>query len=128
MDGDQYPDIFLVRKKVSGLFINNGEGQFTESLPEPFVGMSNGVMAVADVNGDQHPYILITGKYNSKVLVTKLYINDGAGRFTEKEDVSIASIESGAVAIAAVNGDHHPDVVLLGETGFLLTSKGPIHK
>ncbi len=79
-----------------------------------FEGVYNGCVAIADVDGDSFPDLLVTGRKNGNTLSSKLYINDGTGNFSDKVDPPFLSVESGSMAVADFNGDQHPDVILTG--------------
>lgn len=80
----------------------------------PFEAVYFGDAAIADVNGDHHPDVLLSGKTNSGDLITKLYKNDGKGHFTEVKNLPFEGIHTGFVAIGDMNGDDLPDVFLSG--------------
>lgn len=121
VNGDTYPDLLVTgekkgNKRSSKLYINNGSGHFTKVTDTPFVGVSKGAIAVADVNGDLHPDVLLIGN-SSNNRIAKLYTNDGLGNFTEVIDTPFEGVDNGAIAIADLNSDQHPDIVITGNKG-----------
>ena len=115
VDGDKDDDVFItgqnkLKKYIAKLYINDGSGQFTEMKDTPFVGVANGAVAFADVDGDNDEDLLITGNR-----MAKLYINDGSGLFTEKEDTPFIGLEYTALAFADVDGDKDMDLLLAGQ-------------
>ncbi|MBW1297391.1 FG-GAP repeat domain-containing protein [Aquimarina litoralis] len=79
LDGD--PDIIVVSEddKTNELYLNNGDGTFTDGGNRiPVSGTSNSVV-VYDINGDKAPDILIGNNGQNNVL-----INDGKGHFTDE--------------------------------------------
>lgn len=79
MDGD--PDIIIVSEddKTNELYLNNGDGTFTDAGSRiPVTGTSNSVV-VYDVNNDGAPDILIGNNGQNNVL-----INDGKGYFKDE--------------------------------------------
>ena len=79
MDGD--PDIIIVSEddKTNELYLNNGDGTFTDGGKRiPVTGTSNSVL-VYDVNNDGAPDILIGNNGQNNIL-----INDGKGYFKDE--------------------------------------------
>ncbi|GAA4271530.1 hypothetical protein GCM10022258_08240 [Aquimarina gracilis] len=79
LDGD--PDIIVVSEddKTNELYLNNGEGTFTDAGNRiPVTGTSNSVV-VYDVNNDGAPDVLIGNNGQNNVL-----INDGKGYFKDE--------------------------------------------
>ncbi len=79
LDGD--PDIIVVSEddKTNELYLNNGDGTFTDGGNRiPVTGTSNSVV-VYDVNNDGAPDVLIGNNGQNNVL-----INDGKGFFTDE--------------------------------------------
>lgn len=115
VDGDKDDDVFITglnksKKYVAKLYINDGSGQFAETKNTPFVGVANGAVAFADVDGDNDQDLLITGNQ-----MAKLYINDGSGQFTEKEDTPFIGLEYTSLAFADIDGDQDKDLLLAGQ-------------
>ncbi len=80
-DLDGNPDIIVVSEddKVNELYLNNGDGTFTDGGKRiPVTGISNSVL-VYDVNNDGAPDILIGNNGQNNVL-----INDGKGYFKDE--------------------------------------------
>ena len=79
MDGD--PDIIIVSEddKTNELYLNNGDGTFTDGGKRiPVTGTSNSVL-VYDANNDGAPDILIGNNGQNNIL-----INDGKGYFKDE--------------------------------------------
>ena len=66
------------------LYTNDGNGVFTVELDTPFTGVVHGSIAFADIDNDDDQDVLITGSadYNTDILISELYSNNG-GIFTE---------------------------------------------
>ena len=116
MDGDE--DVLITgvgyAGRTSKLFLNDGMGNFTEVLNTPFEGVWNSSIAFSDVDGDDDPDVLITGKIGSFDQVSKLYTNDGAGNFSEVENTPFEDIWSGSIAFSDIDGDDDPDLLITG--------------
>ncbi|RMG64853.1 MAG: VCBS repeat-containing protein [Bacteroidetes bacterium] len=121
VNGDGSPDVFLTgTRSLSGegiarLYLNDGTGQFTEQVGEPFTGLWRSDMAFADLNADGHPDILMAGQNPGGQRVTQLYLNDGQGQFTEVANTPFDGVRFGALACADVNSDQRTDVLITGE-------------
>ena len=101
------------------LFVNIAIGQniaFEEILGTPFEGARNGSSAFADVNGDGSQDLLITGLDTllPSTRLTKLYINDGAGNYTEDTGANFDAVYMSSIAFADVDNNGSQDVLITG--------------
>ena len=120
VDGDNDQDLLITGWTdtviTSKLYINDGIGNFTDALGTPIDGVAGGSIAFADVDGDNDPDVLITG-YTGTGTISKLYINDGMGNFTEALGTNFDALPNGAIAFADVDGDSDLDVLITGKFG-----------
>ena len=119
VNGDGADDVLITGESDSGksakLYLNDGLGNFTEKINTPFAEVGNSSIAFSDVNGDGSQDVLITGEIVPFPKITKLYINDGLGNFTEKTTgVPFDGVHNGAIAFSDVNGDGTNDVIITG--------------
>jgi len=119
VNGDGYEDLLItgqgrLAKRIAKLYTNDGTGNFTEITGTPFDGVKDGSIAFADVNGDGHKDVLITGN-SSGSTITKLYTNDGTGNFTERTGTPFEGVSEGSIAFSDVNGNGHEDVIITGQ-------------
>ena len=85
VDGDTDMDLILTgfnigsTESYSKLYTNDGNGNYTEVTETSFVGLGQGDLAAADVDGDNDIDIMITG-YNTTTesRISKLYFNHTA--------------------------------------------------
>ncbi|MEM7201665.1 MAG: VCBS repeat-containing protein [Planctomycetota bacterium] len=113
VDGDG--DLDLILGDTRGrLYLNDGTGSFTdeteERMPDARAVTTSG-LALGDVDGDGDPDLALCGAAQNR-----LYLNDGAGSFT---DVTSARMPPGVVAGLAmidVDGNDDPDLVGFGPT------------
>ena len=120
IDGDDDPDLLLtglndVQLPVTKLYRNHGMGNFNEVGNASFEAVSRGAIAFADVDDDQDLDLLITGRNNDIQPISKLYLNNGAGHFTEDTNFIVAGVSQSAVAFEDVDGENGPDLILTGQ-------------
>lgn len=120
LNGDNKDDVFITGGTSSGiaiakLYINDGSANFTEMTNTPFVGVRGGSAAFSDVNSDGSNDILITGENDIGLRLTRLFINNGSGGFTESTSSQFDGIRFGSISFADVNGDNKDDLLITGE-------------
>lgn len=118
IDGDLDMDLLIAGQTnyldyTTRLYRNDGFGNYTQEYDVPFPVLSYTAFAFIDVDGDEDPDLLRTG--SGIDLQTNLYINDGMGHFTLRENpfqpVFFASINH-----SDVDNDGDQDVLILGIT------------
>lgn len=121
VDGDNDQDVLVTGRPglpmplTARLYLNNGSNYLDGVPGTPFAGVEFSAVAFADVDGDNDPDLLITGSgMNGRI--SKLYINDGAGNFSEVSNTPFAAVLFGAVAFADVDGDNDQDLLLTGNS------------
>lgn len=118
VDGDSDQDVLITGMsdggRISKLYTNDGSGNFTEVLGTPFDEVYQSSIAFADVDGDNDQDLLITGDNSSFAEITKLYINDGLGNFSEEMDTPFHGVDESSIAFADVDGDNDLDVLITG--------------
>ena len=121
VDGDGDLDIFITGNSDdpggnTKLYINDGSGNFSETVTSiPQLRFST--MAFADVDGDNDLDILIAGQPNDPNIdyATFLYLNDGAGNFTDSNE-SFQQILASDVGFADIDNDADQDIFIIGIT------------
>jgi hypothetical protein len=127
LDGDGFADVVLVRGSAAPrLFINNGEGRFTDRTTGSGLagldGIVNGVL-IADIDGDGDGDLLLGGVSRSDLpgseTPIRVLLNDGAGRFTDHTSTSNivapvsqydVSMSAHSMAIADIDADRRVDL------------------
>ncbi len=115
-------DLISPGEYVSNLYINDGLGNFTKKENTPFEGVVYSHVAFADVNGNGHQDVVISGEIGGFSSITKLYLNDGLGNYTENPDAPFSTRDQATVAFADFDGDGHMDVVY-GSSNFFDATK-----
>ena len=127
VDGDGDQDLLITglsstEQPIAKLYSNDGNGLFTEVIGTPFVPVHKGTVTFADMNGDGHQDVLITGKLGFNYIFC-IYHNNGNGAFTLAFEIDnnwpLGSI--GSVAVADVDGDADLDVLITA--GFNINGK-----
>ncbi|MFO7032484.1 hypothetical protein B9T07_21795, partial [Limnospira fusiformis CCALA 023] len=117
-NGDGHIDILLTGSSDSGtislVYLNDGSGGFTEATNTSLTGVVYGSVATADFNGDGHIDILLTGEDSDFEPISRVYLNDGSGGFTEATNISLTGVGDSSVATADFNGDGDIDILLTG--------------
>jgi hypothetical protein len=118
VNGDGRPDALVANANASKLLVllNDGTGSFTLQANAPSTGADGGPtsVAVADANGDGRPDALVT---NSSKATLGVLLNDGTGSFTLQANSPStgAGTYPRSLAVADVNGDGRPDVLVGNE-------------
>lgn len=111
INGDGLLDIVLGKGRHWPLFnrvlLNNGRGGFVASNLGTAPDRTYSA-ALADVDGDGHPDIVVSNDAPDRKLV---YRNDGKGHFTEFGTFGDPNWSTRYVTLADLNGDGYPDIV-----------------
>ncbi len=116
VNNDNYPDLLITGQaedRMAKLYLNNGVGEFVESMNTPFEGVYLSSVAFADIDNDEDKDVLITGMNAANNGIAKLYLNDGYGVYTEMIN-PFDQVFSSAVAFADIDNDNDEDVLITG--------------
>lgn len=116
-DGDM--DVLLTGRNDGGLRIaklykNGGTGNFTEVIGTPFTGVESSTVSFADIDNDSDEDVLIIGWNKVENQITRLYVNDGVGNFSEVPGTPFEGVEDGSISFADVDNDNDLDVLITG--------------
>ena len=133
IDGDNDQDVILCGQKLSPLerltklYTNDGAGNFTEIADTPFESIDRSSIAVADVDNDLDILLSGTVTGNPYSNISKLYLNDGVGDFTEFVDAPFEGVDFGSIAFTDIDGDNDQDILITGREGNDATGNvGPV--
>ncbi|QTE22995.1 FG-GAP-like repeat-containing protein [Polaribacter cellanae] len=127
IDNDGDLDILLSSghpssRKITKTYTNDGNGNFTEK--QSLIGVSYGSVTFGDMDNDGDLDILLTGHTGTgSGIISKTYINDGNGNFTEKQ--SLTGVYHSSVAFGDIENDGDLDILITGytDTGSKVISK-----
>jgi len=122
LNADNAPDLLLAGYNTANgnyqavIYLNDGQGNFTEYNANAFPSMNVTGIAYADVDADNDQDLLLTGFSNTGAnnLMTRLYINDGAANFTLQSGTSFQGVSNGDAAFADMDGDGDQDLLITG--------------
>ncbi|PHI21839.1 hypothetical protein CEQ90_00700 [Lewinellaceae bacterium SD302] len=115
-DGDQ--DVFITGTQINGaetarLYYHVSNGQYEEAMNQPFTGVEYGASEFADIDGDGDVDLIVTGQMPGDDPYTQLFLNDGAGNFSELDN-NLQDVYFSAVAFNDVDGDGDQDLLISG--------------
>ena len=133
VNGDGKPDLVVVNACPSGsdcsgspstgvvsVLLGNGDGTFQSAVTYSSGGYWARSVAIADVNGDGHPDLVVAndcasyGSCGNGGVVTVL-LGNGDGTFQPPLGFSSGATDATWVAVGDVNGDGEPDLVVANE-------------
>jgi len=134
-NGDGKPDLYVCSGGYGNLtpgdallqdrlYLNNGKGDFTRAANAlPAMLSSKGCVKAADINGDGYPDLFVGGRVvpgrYPEAPESYILVNDGKGHFVNQTQQWAPQLQHiGMITDAAwvdMNGDHKPDLVLVGE-------------
>lgn len=117
-DNDGDLDIFLTgytgNNSISKLYLNNGNGIFSEQPSLNIDGVKGSSVAWGDYDNDGDLDILICGITDANKPVSKIYKNDGLNTFSEQVAILLAGAGYGSSAWGDYDNDGDLDIVLTG--------------
>jgi hypothetical protein len=132
VNGDGKPDIVAASCSTSncyayspgtvGVLLGNGDGTFKTAVTYGSGGYGYGInsVAVADVNGDGKPDVIVANYCSESTDCTAgsvgVLLGNGDGTFQSAVTYSTGGMGAEAVAIADINGDGKPDVLVINNT------------
>jgi hypothetical protein len=131
VNGDGKPDIVVANEGSStvGVLLGNGDGTFQSAIIYGSGGNYPVSIAVADVNGDGKPDLVVANLCDINCSgvnggVVGVLLGNGDGTFQTAVPYSTGQGSLSSVAVADVNGDGKPDLVVANEGVGVLLGKG----
>ena len=125
LNNDGIPDAVVITSDGSprdprvngtiGVMIGHPDGSFTFHRSLDAIGFFPNGLAIVDMNNNHAPDILVSdklGRVNANAGGVALWYGNGDGNFYNGVPVLIGGIGARALAVADVNGDGQPDVVV----------------
>jgi hypothetical protein len=113
LDGDKRPDIIVANRggpdNLSENLIcrNDGQGRFPSCTV--LSADSATTIAAADLDGNGSIDLVVPHRDRGQ---SYLFLNDGTGRFAQKQAIGPADVATRAVATGDLNGDGLPDLIM----------------
>src|SRR5438270_592276 len=118
VNDDGNPDLVVVNRysNDTGVLLGNGDGTFQPAVTYGSGSGSPLLVAVADVNGDGKPDIVATDQCASANCLNNglvaVLLGNSDGTFQTAQTYSAGGFLTNSVAVADVNGDSKPDLVV----------------
>lgn len=118
IENDNDLDVIMTGRDTNGnpsttLYTNDGTGIFNQVANTNLDNCKGSDVKVADMDNDGDIDILLSGESNNGI-ITKLYLNDGMGAFTELAGTPFSPVNIGENALADFDNDGDVDVFILG--------------
>jgi Bacterial Ig-like domain (group 3)/FG-GAP-like repeat len=121
VNGDGKPDLLVANLCVDcqndstgvvGVLLGNGNGTFQQAIMYKSGGGGGQALAVADVNSDSNPDLVVVNYFSNTVGVL---LSNGDGTFQQALTYGSGGPYPQAVAVADVNDDGKPDLLLANQ-------------
>jgi hypothetical protein len=130
VNGDGKPDVLVANVCASetncnngivGVLLGNGDGTFQTAVTYGSGGHTAESVAVADVNGDGKPDLVVANQCVDSSCSTDgaagVLLGNGDGTFQAAVTYDSGGLLSDSIAVADVNGDGKPDLVVANACG-----------
>jgi hypothetical protein len=118
VNNDTVLDIVVGGDNAIGVLLGNGDGTFRAPITYPALGASE--VAIADVNLDGKPDVLVANCCSAEDDVNRflgVLLGNGDGTFQPGSTYATGGYLASAISARDVNGDGNPDVVVMSRFG-----------
>jgi hypothetical protein len=122
LNGDGFPDLVVVNRQACdgctnggvAILLGNGDGTFGAAVTYSSGGAGAFALAVSDLNDDGYPDLAVTGTNGKQYAngIVSILLGNGDGTFRTPVSFSTKGADPNSVAIADLDGDHRPDLVV----------------
>jgi hypothetical protein len=99
-----------------GVLLGNGDGSFRPAVTYYLAEFGSQSVAVADVNADGKPDLIVAGGADANMTAAVwVLLGEGNGTFDSAGTYLSGGIWAASVAVADINGDSHPDLLVANE-------------
>jgi len=126
IDGDQDEDLFMTGMDIDGnprslLYKNDGSGNF-QLNSSPIIGTYDGESVFTDIDQDSDVDLVMSGKDNNDILITKIYLTDGLGNFIEDTINKLQGVYQSSIVVSDFNNDGQQDLIVAGSLSSRVSS------
>jgi len=130
IDNDNDADLLITGRDtnfhpITKLYKNDGSGHFSAVNNSSIMAVFSSGVDFADIDNDQDLDLVITGKNTSAI--AKIYINDGAGNFSESTSNILTGVYNGNPIFTDIDNDLDMDLIITGDNDLFSSESTKIY-